>query len=204
MVHRVVFSTADVGRPIASAVLLADGRLIAASKEIILSAGTFRTPQILMLSGIGPAATLSTHNVSQIYDAPQVGQNLFDHFAHIQFWKIRNPEKGLAMGSPLRKDPALFKGMPCDWTVNESIPLHILEPAVQADNQAASSSGKEHNLSLLPPSRSHVETTILYAPADAMNLPMNGNYIARSLMLCLPTSRGSVNISSASPTDPPS
>lgn len=203
MVHRVVFSTVDVGQPIASAVLLADGRLIAASKEIILSAGTFRTPQILMLSGIGPAATLSKHNVSQIYDAPQVGQNLFDHFAHFQFWKIRNPEKGLAIGSPLWKDPALFKGIPCDWAVNEPIPLRILDPAVQADNQLASRSGKEHNLSLLHPSRSYVETTILYAPAGATNLPMNGNYIASSVMLCLPTSRGSVTISSASPTEPP-
>ena len=203
MVHRVVFSTVDVGQPIASAVLLADGRLIAASKEIILSAGTFRTPQILMLSGIGPPATLSKHNVSQIYDAPQVGQNLFDHFAHFQFWKIRNPEKGLAIGSPLWKDPALFKGMPCDWAVNESIPLHILDPAVQADNQLASKSGKEHSLSLLHPARSYVETTILYAPAGATNLPMNGKYIASSVMLCLPTSRGSVTISSASPTEPP-
>ena len=203
VVHRVMFSTVDVGQPIASAVLLADGRRITATKEIILSAGTFRTPQLLMLSGIGPAATLSKHNIPPIIDAPQVGQNLFDHFAHFQFWKIRNPEKGLAMGSPLWNDPALFKGMPCDWVVNEAVPKNILEPAVHADNQGASSSGKEHNLSLLHPSRSHLETTILYAPAGATNLPVDGNYIASSVMLCLPTSRGSITLSSASPTEPP-
>lgn len=50
-----------------------------ARKEVILSGGTFNTPQLLMLSGIGPAAQLSQYNISVLVDAPGVGQNMQDN-----------------------------------------------------------------------------------------------------------------------------
>jgi choline dehydrogenase len=47
--------------------------------ELILSAGPINTPQLLKLSGIGPAAELRTHGISVIHELPGVGENLQDH-----------------------------------------------------------------------------------------------------------------------------
>jgi choline dehydrogenase-like flavoprotein len=52
---------------------------LTARGEVILAAGAFNSPQLLMCSGIGPAAHLQSHGVRVIHDAPQVGQNLIDH-----------------------------------------------------------------------------------------------------------------------------
>lgn len=58
-----------------------DGRLetIEARKEVILSTGTIASPQLLMLSGIGPADHLRSHGISVLHDLPGVGENLQDH-----------------------------------------------------------------------------------------------------------------------------
>ncbi|KAK5659848.1 hypothetical protein OQA88_13311 [Cercophora sp. LCS_1] len=50
-----------------------------ARKEVILSAGVFNTPQLLLLSGIGPAADLATHNITALVNAPGVGKSLQDN-----------------------------------------------------------------------------------------------------------------------------
>ncbi|KAJ6475239.1 GMC oxidoreductase [Mycena vitilis] len=53
---------------------------VAASREVILSGGVIGTPQVLMLSGIGPAAELKKHNIPVVRDLP-VGEYLQDHFS---------------------------------------------------------------------------------------------------------------------------
>jgi choline dehydrogenase-like flavoprotein len=50
-----------------------------ADAEVILAAGTLVSPQILMLSGIGPAAQLQEHGIRCLVDLPGVGENLIDH-----------------------------------------------------------------------------------------------------------------------------
>jgi choline dehydrogenase-like flavoprotein len=58
-----------------------DGQVqqIRARKEVILSAGAYGSPQLLMLSGIGPKAHLQQHGIAVLHDLPGVGQNLQDH-----------------------------------------------------------------------------------------------------------------------------
>ncbi|MFC3101504.1 GMC family oxidoreductase [Altererythrobacter lauratis] len=65
----------------AVAVELTDGRVIRARHEIVLSAGTIQTPQILMLSGIGPAQHLQDMGIDVLHDLPGVGGNYQDHVA---------------------------------------------------------------------------------------------------------------------------
>ena len=55
VVHKVNFTVDKDGSQIASGVSLEDGRQMQAGNETILSASTIKTPQILILSGIGPA-----------------------------------------------------------------------------------------------------------------------------------------------------
>lgn len=54
-------------------------RTARADGEIILSAGTYGSPHILMLSGVGPAAELAAHGIRPVHDLPGVGRNLQEH-----------------------------------------------------------------------------------------------------------------------------
>lgn len=54
-------------------------KVLRARREVILSAGAFQSPQLLMLSGVGDAAALSRHGIASTHHLPGVGQNLQDH-----------------------------------------------------------------------------------------------------------------------------
>ncbi|KAF2173396.1 GMC oxidoreductase [Zasmidium cellare ATCC 36951] len=84
---------------VARGVVLGDGKRLEARTEVIISCGALRTPQVLMLSGIGPRSQLEKFGIEVIVDSPQVGENLHDH-GMVSFWyKLRHPEQGLAIGS---------------------------------------------------------------------------------------------------------
>jgi choline dehydrogenase-like flavoprotein len=55
-----------------------------ASREVLLCAGSLQSPQLLMLSGIGPAAELAKHGISVVHDLPGVGEHLHDHVDIVQ------------------------------------------------------------------------------------------------------------------------
>ncbi len=63
--------------------------LAKARREVILSAGAFGSPKLLMLSGIGPVDELQAHGVSVVQELPGVGQNLQDHLDYIISYKSK-------------------------------------------------------------------------------------------------------------------
>jgi choline dehydrogenase len=65
-------------------------RCLVPGREIILSAGAIGSPQLLMLSGIGPASLLSSLGVAIVQDLPGVGQNLLDHPTAEMTWQLRS------------------------------------------------------------------------------------------------------------------
>ena len=78
----------------ATGVDLAIGRnkqTVWAAREVIISAGTVNSPQILMLSGIGPVDELSKHGIAVACDLPGVGKNLQDHVDSVLSWECSKP-----------------------------------------------------------------------------------------------------------------
>jgi choline dehydrogenase-like flavoprotein len=61
-----------------------------ARKGVVLSAGAFNSPQILMLSGIGPADHLKGHGIDVVLDKPAVGSNLQDHIDYVSGWETKS------------------------------------------------------------------------------------------------------------------
>ena len=74
-------------------------RIIGARREVILSAGAFGSPQLLLLSGIGPEDELRAHRIPVAHALPGVGQNLQDHLDYVLSWTSpRNDVIGLNPG----------------------------------------------------------------------------------------------------------
>lgn len=61
------------------------------AKEVILSGGTIASPQLLMLSGVGPDVHLRSHGIKVVHDLPGVGENLHDH-AYVHFLNQVTPK----------------------------------------------------------------------------------------------------------------
>ncbi len=63
-----------------------------ARREVILCGGTFNSPQLLMLSGIGPGDQLRRNGIEVVCDLPGVGRNLQDHLDYVLAWKSRRTD----------------------------------------------------------------------------------------------------------------
>jgi choline dehydrogenase len=61
---------------------------VRAEREVVLSAGAYHSPQLLMLSGIGPASQLKEHCIKTVIDNANVGQHLMDHRAAVVNWRV--------------------------------------------------------------------------------------------------------------------
>ena len=197
LVSRVLIEvSSESNKKLAVGVELADGRQLRAKIEIIVCCGAYRTPQLLMLSGLGPSRELEKHEIPQVSDLP-VGENLHDHLAVSQWWKLRHPERGLALGSPLLTDPLLLKGNPVDWTLVQTISQDEIEKAVGRHNAGNAAAPADN--------RCYLESLVVYGGANATDphIPFDGTHLTSTVALMLPTSRGTVRIRSRSPQDPP-
>ncbi|KAF2788845.1 GMC oxidoreductase [Melanomma pulvis-pyrius CBS 109.77] len=198
-VRRVIIN----GEQVAVGVELVSGEkhLVKEGGQVVVSSGAYGTPKILQLSGIGDPAKLVQHGITTIVDLPAVGTNLFDHLMLFRYWKLRHPERGLALGSSLCWGPNYEKGGPVDWLVTAPIMTAPYKAALEKDEGQVS----DHHPLLQ--NRSHLEMNLLYiamaAEGQGLTVPVDGNSIMTFYMGCLPTSRGTVTLSSNDPEAPP-
>ncbi len=83
-----------------SAEQLGQPQELRAEREVILSGGAYNSPQLLMLSGVGPAEHLTMREIEVLLDQPAVGANLSDHPANIAVWTTPEPESLLLALEP--------------------------------------------------------------------------------------------------------
>ena len=74
---------------------------VRARREVVLSSGAFGSPQILMLSGVGPAEHLRNHGITVRHVLPGVGQNLQDHVTTVLIY--RTQQQNETLGFSLRR-----------------------------------------------------------------------------------------------------
>lgn len=118
----------------------ADGETYAleARTEVIISAGSFQSPQLLMLSGIGPADHLASVGIDCVVDAPEVGQNLKDHLQLGLFFAAPGlgtsmANFGVAMGPDALRAPA--GPLPADPADDVNLPPELAGLKAEAERQ---------------------------------------------------------------------
>ncbi|KAI1283280.1 putative GMC oxidoreductase [Xylaria sp. FL0933] len=164
-------------------------------QEVILTAGAIRSPQILMLSGIGPADELKKFDIPVLLDQPAVGANLADHGLFLYSWKLKDPSAGWCLGSdnPLFKQPQYGLGVPADFLVTTDVPKDGLAAAIAAD-EGVSPDPATHPLLRR---RAFAEHVFMYVGST------DGSLVTFALITLLTTSRGSIKLASESIKDAP-
>ncbi len=202
-IHRVVLQTQDgEGEPRATGVQLISGAVLEARKEVIICAGTYASPKILLLSGIGSSDHLKSHGIECKVDLPEVGQGLCDDLTMRQVWRLRHPERGLSFGSPLLADADLTSHVPIDFFVWTRASPDLIRQALAKDGISAE---KHHHLR--PGTVQQEMYTMWMAGRSAallaqLGLSNDGSLICTSSYNVSPTSRGSVSLQSADPSVP--
>ncbi|MDQ0083655.1 MULTISPECIES: GMC family oxidoreductase [Variovorax] len=160
-----------------------------ATREVILSAGAIGSPQILQLSGIGPADLLRQHGIDVVLDAPGVGANLQDHLQIRAVYKIEGAPTLNVMASSMVGKAKI--GL--EYLLKRSGPMSMAPSQLGAFTR--SSPDREW-----PNLQYHVQPLSL----DAFGDPLH-SFPAFTASVCNlnPTSRGSVRIKSKRFEDAP-
>jgi choline dehydrogenase len=191
-VEKLIFETAPSGQPACvGAKLRRKGQSVSvrAAKEVILSAGAIGSPQILQLSGVGPAALLKKHGIAVIKDAPAVGENLQDHLQIRAVFKVKNAKTLNTLASNI-----FGKGMiGLEYLLKRSGPMSM-SPSQLGAFTRSDPSQPYANLEY------HVQPLSLEAFGEDLH-PFPA--ITASVCNLNPTSRGSVHIQSANFDDAP-
>ena len=183
---------------------------LSAKREVILSAGAFQSPQLLMVSGIGPRETLRQNHIHELVNLPGVGQNLWDQpFFGTSF------QVDVATASAGLNDAELTAEAIQAYVQDAAGPLtNPVIPVIGWENlppayRSTLSDATQQALNTFPADWPELEflpvgTVLGYAGNFVTLDPVNGNnYATLSTALIAPFSRGNVSISSASMTDPP-
>ena len=165
---------------------------IRAADSVVLAAGTFNTPKLLMLSGIGDVESLKAQGIKPLLDRPEVGRNLQDHPGAVVAYRRSQPGK---FRSQMRFD---------------RVAVNMLRAYLAGTGPATILPSGLHGFVRLAESSDAPDIQFMFrgAPRDAspwfpgVKPAYPDGYSIRPVLLH-PASRGAVTLSSASPDAPP-
>jgi choline dehydrogenase len=163
---------------------LGQAQELRAEREVILCGGAYNSPQLLMLSGVGPAEHLALREIETLLDQPAVGANLSDHAAAFNVWTT--PQEASLL---LALEPAALE----EFTASQTGPF--------ASNLAESGGFARVEAGAPAP-----DVQIHVAPVQIVDEGMgdptaHGVWVSPCLLT--PSSRGSVRLASKDPTAKP-
>ncbi|EGD42647.1 oxidoreductase, GMC family [Nocardioidaceae bacterium Broad-1] len=176
-VSRVVFD----GRRATGVEAIVDGQqtTVTARREVILSGGAINTPQLLMLSGIGPAAHLKDLGIEIVQDAEEVGENLTDHLVAGLGWEVE--QGSLATAESLR---------------------HLANYLLRRRGMLTSNVGEAYGFLRSRPDLAAPDIEMIFAPVgffDEGLVPFVGEAVVAGPILVDPASRGRITLASTDP-----
>ncbi|PLC49097.1 choline dehydrogenase [Pollutimonas subterranea] len=167
------------------------GQVVAvkARKEVVLSAGSIGTPQLLQLSGIGPGELLQRHGIEVLADRPGVGANLQDHLQIRTVFKVHGVKTLNVMAASLWGKAMI--GL--EYAVKRSGPMSMAPSQLGAFTRSDSSQAF-----------ANIEYHVQPLSLEAFGEPLHGfNAFTASVCNLNPGSRGTVQIKSPRAEDAP-
>ena len=161
-----------------------------ASREVILSAGSLQSPQLLQLSGIGPAEVLHGLGIKVVLDAPEVGENLKDHYQARTIVRLKLKK---SLNTDVR-NPLRLASMGWQWLARDYGPLTVGAGQVGGFACTEYATG----------GRADMQFNVMPLSVDKPGTPLH-DYpgFTASASQCRPTSKGRLTIRSTDPLDSP-
>ncbi|KAJ7054158.1 pyranose dehydrogenase [Mycena amicta] len=197
-------SKATNGKPTFSGVEFSQGQTlftVRARKEIILSAGSIGTPNILLHSGIGDRNILTPLGIPTVHHLPSVGKNLTDQpFLTIAYSVNFNDTVDAIVQNATRFNEAFAQ-----WNQSHSGPFVMESPTHISWHRLDSDSPifENHSDPSAGPNTPHIEVALSPSGGGPGSVISSGHFVGAALSMLTPASRGSITINSNDPFAPP-
>ncbi|KAL0954149.1 hypothetical protein HGRIS_005286 [Hohenbuehelia grisea] len=172
---------------------------VSAKKEVILSAGTFGTPNVLLHSGIGDQSSLAALGITPVLHLPSVGRNLSDHVAGLTSWSVNTTTETL---DSIQRNSTQLTVALAEWNNSHTGLLSSTGGNIIGFHRLPDNATifRETPDPAPGPNTAHYE--LLFVPGSLFPAP-EGNFFSVAASLLTATSRGSVTINSSNPLAAP-
>ena len=169
-----------------------------ATGVMVETAGAIQSPQLLMISGVGPKSTLQQHNISVIADRPGVGSNMWDHVLFPVMYEVDLETQQALVNTTFAIEAAMQYNKNATGILTNSGGDYLGWEKLPAQNFAQLSNKTQQALSAFPADWPNLEFLLTSFPPNMKGVEISDSkqYASVSIALITPLSRGSIFITS--------